>query len=142
MSKETLQIQIALLDLEAEIPEQKVQKNKTSRHMSEEFCKRRSEIMKSQWSDPEWRDKMLNHLYNMKHVGHPQTTETRKKMRASWTEERRKKQSETLRKSLSKPEVQEKLSNRIKGRHWWHKGTESTFSSECPGPDWQRGRAK
>lgn len=141
MTKEELSYEIALLDLEHETPEQRIEKHKkTSRTMSDSFRKKCSERMKKLWSEPEFREKHLKHLRSMKHTGHSQTPETRKKMSEAWTPERRKKQSETLRKSLSKPEVQEKLSNRIKGRHWWHKGPVSTFSSECPGPDWQRGR--
>ena len=144
MSKQSLEMEIALLHLEdVETPEQRIEKHKkTSRHMSEAFKKRRSEIMKDLWQNEEFREKQLEHLHNMKHTGHPQTPETRKKMSKSWTPERRKKQSETLRKALSRPDVVEKMKNRSKGKKWWHKGSKNTVSFECPGEGWLEGRAK
>jgi len=141
MSKQSLIEEIALLNLDAEIPEQKVQKKRVTRHTTPEFRETVSERMKRLWNDPEFKEKQLEHLRSMEHTGHPHSPATRAKMRAAWTEERRKEQSERLKKVLSKPEVQEKLSNRIKGRHWWHKGTVSTFSFECPGDGWTKGRA-
>lgn len=143
MSKQSLIEEIALLNLDAEIPEKKVQKKRgETKHSTPEFRETVSERMKRLWNDPEFKEKQLEHLRSMEHTGHPHSPETRRKMRAVWTEEKRKKQSERLKKILSTPEVQEKLRNRIKGRHWWHKGPVNTFSLDCPGDGWERGRYK
>lgn len=143
MSKEELAMEIALLHLEdVEIPERKVQKKKRgeTKHTTPEFRETVSERMKRLWSDSQFREKQLERLRSMEHTGHSQTPETRAKMRAAWTEERRQQHSETLKKAFSDPKIKEKLSNRIKGQHWWHKGPINTFSFDCPGDGWERGR--
>jgi hypothetical protein len=35
----------------------------------------------------------------------------------------------------------DKISKNTRGRKWWKRGKEVSFSRECPGPDWMPGRA-
>ena len=95
MSKETLRMQIALLDLDSETPERKVRRV-PYRQLDEDYRKHMSEIMTERWKDPEFREKMLSRIRDIKHKGHKHTEITRERMRQAWTPERREAHSERM----------------------------------------------
>jgi hypothetical protein len=80
-------------------------------------------------------------------VGRVLSEETKKKIAESrrgklHTEEVKKLISSSQLGSKRTEETKKRIAESRRGKFWWTNGTEDTFSKECPGPEWRRGRSR
>ena len=116
------------------------------KHLSEETKRKLSEAKKGKKHKPHTEEtkRKISEANKGKNKGKRHTNETKNKMSAShigqtsWnkgkphTEEEKRKISEGLKKKFLSEEIRMKMSETMKGRHWYNNGKENKFCYECP----------
>ena len=116
------------------------------KHLAEETKRKLSEAKKGKKHKPHTEEikRKISEANKGKNKGKRHTNETKNKMSAShigqtsWnkgkphTEEEKRKISEGLKKKFLSEEIRMKMSETMKGRHWYNNGKENKFCYECP----------